>query len=34
MIDNFVEFSKAPPITSPPIACAEAMYVNRRFHTV
>ena len=33
MIDNFVDFSKAPPITSPPIACAVAMHDALTDHT-
>ncbi len=33
MINNFVEFSKAPPITSPPIDCAIAMHAALTDHT-
>ena len=33
MVDNFVDFSKAPPITSPPIACAVAMHEALTDHT-
>ncbi len=33
MINNFVEFSKAPPITSLPIACAVAMHAALTDHT-